>query len=385
MDAIERRRRATAEAADWVVRLETSDLPRETREQFIDWLRESSIHVAEMLRMAELHGALEQFERWTRITTDGPKEDTTVIPLSALEEKKEDLAPMMWAQARQDRPRVVGKRRKEVWRIALATTVVAVVVATVILLPGLRGQVIDRERGERREVTLADGSLVQVDPETRLRVKFAERWRRVYLEHGRVLFRVAKNPNRPFLVQADDTIVRAVGTAFAVERQRGGLIVTVAEGKVAVVRSEIPNTLFRSGKASPRASAPPGLQGKAFRQEAAMGTQAEVLLVANQQVTVDGSGATEPVRNVDSRRELAWAEGHLIFQDDTVITIVETFNRYNLVQLHVTDTTLASRPVSGVFSASDPESFVAFIQTVAPVRVLRRDDENIVISSASAR
>ncbi len=61
MDANSRRARAAAEAAEWWVRIESGELSRGEREQFVDWLRESAVHVAEMLRMAEVHGALERF------------------------------------------------------------------------------------------------------------------------------------------------------------------------------------------------------------------------------------------------------------------------------------------------------------------------------------
>ncbi|MDB6156511.1 MAG: hypothetical protein JWO04_217, partial [Gammaproteobacteria bacterium] len=63
MDASDRRKRVAAEAAEWWVVLE-GEVSRTQREQYVDWLRESAMHVAEMLRIAQVHGALEQFEQW---------------------------------------------------------------------------------------------------------------------------------------------------------------------------------------------------------------------------------------------------------------------------------------------------------------------------------
>lgn len=60
--------------------------------------------------------------------------------------------------------------------------------------------------------------------------RLVEWFRRVQLEHGRALFRVTKNAQRPFLVNADNTSVRAGGTAFGVETGRRGVVVTVASG-----------------------------------------------------------------------------------------------------------------------------------------------------------
>jgi transmembrane sensor len=86
---------------------------------------------------------------------------------------------------------------------------------------------------------------------------------------------------------------------------------------------------------------------------------------------VQSSGSAEPVRIVDSGRELAWAEGRLVFDNDTVAAVIEQFNRYNRVQLHVSDETLGRRRVSAVFNASEPESFIAFIQGATAIRVVR--------------
>ena len=68
MNKSERRKRAGEDAAGWWILLQ-GDATRTQREEYVAWLRESPVHVAEMLRMAQVHGALAQFERWTRIPT----------------------------------------------------------------------------------------------------------------------------------------------------------------------------------------------------------------------------------------------------------------------------------------------------------------------------
>jgi transmembrane sensor len=333
MDTSERRNRAVAEAADWWVQLQSNDAPRSTREQYVNWLRESPIHVAEMLRIAQVHGALKRFDRWAQIDTGSDGENDNVISLTP---------PNPGEFPRPNRKSPTFR----VWAIAASVGFIAV--ATTWFQLNARGDVIVAERGERREVALNDGSTVQVDPETQLRVKFNDRIRSIWLEHGRAVFKVAKNPNRPFEVYADDTVVRAVGTAFGVDCQNGGgVVVTVAEGKVAVIRT-MPNSL--------QPSQPDRLP---------------LALVANQQVTISKSGPAEPVHKVDSGRALAWAEGRLVFENDSVSSVVAQFNRYNHVQIHVTDAALSARPISGVFDATDPESFIAFFQSVAAVRIDR--------------
>ena len=74
MDASKRRKRAVGEAADWFTRLQAGEMKCAERKQFVEWLRESHIHVAEMLRMEQIHDALKHFQGWANIST-GPKTD----------------------------------------------------------------------------------------------------------------------------------------------------------------------------------------------------------------------------------------------------------------------------------------------------------------------
>ncbi|HVY80366.1 MAG TPA: FecR domain-containing protein [Steroidobacteraceae bacterium] len=361
MDANDRRRRAGSEAADWFSRLQAGTMERAEREQFVEWLRESHIHVAEMLRIAQINGALAHFAGWARIAT-GPKTDADdVIQLPPLGNSTSP-SPESPLQGPPPRASRVGHGLR---LFAFAATV-ALIVATALVLPQLRGQLIQTERGERRDVVLADGSQLQVDPETLLRVKYTDSARRVLLERGRALFHVAKSPDRPFTVQVGDTEVRAIGTVFGVEQRGHGVVITVAEGKVAV---------------RPPESSSPESPPNASTRGQAESRSSQLLLTANQQVTVASTVGRESIREVDSQRALAWAQGRLIFQNDDVQQALEEFNRYNRVKLSVVDSELAAKPVSGVFNAADPEAFIAFLQSVTPLIVERDGDRSITIST----
>jgi transmembrane sensor len=164
---------------------------------------------------------------------------------------------------------------------------------------------------------------------------------------------VAKDPARPFLVEVDNTLVRAVGTAFGVERKDKSIVVTVAEGKVAVVQKTPPAQPVQ-----------------------------EDLLTAGKQLTVERSGTGETVRDVDTARALAWTQGRLVFDSTPLAEVVREFNRYNHAQLRVEDADLARRPISGVFQASDLETLIAFIRAGAHVRVSEENDEEMLIAPA---
>jgi transmembrane sensor len=256
-------------------------------------------------------------------------------------------------------------------RFAWVATVAVVALVSIFSVWKWRGEGITTARAERREVVLDDGTLVQVDPQTSLRVRFDESTRRVVLTRGRAVFHVARNAEWPFIVEANDTTIRAVGTAFGVERRGGDVVVvTVAEGKVAVTGA---------GAAPARAVTAAGQ-----KDSNAASAREPVYLTADQQITVRKVQAPAPVRDVSSARELAWAEGRLVFRNDPVAKVIAEFNRYNPVQLSVSDAALAARPISGVFDATKPEAFIAFLQSAASVHVEREGTRSIVISPADS-
>lgn len=365
MDPIKRRARVSEEAAEWWVRLEADDMSRQERAHLVAWMCESPVHVAEILRIAQVHGALEKFRHWARVATEGASEDGNVVALQAA-----DGADPRLPMAPKSR---FMRGRRTLWSSAIAAGLCAIAIAAAWFVYDFGAQTIQTQRGERREVALADGSVLQVGPETRLRVKFEKSERLVVLDRGLALFRVVKDPRRPFVVHADRTAVRAVGTAFGIERSDRDVVVTVAEGTVAVSpvamstatlnAREAPETVPEKEKPIPQPSQ-------------------TLMLVAGEQIAVARTGNFGAVRRVDSGRELAWAQGRLVFENDAVAEVVREFNRYNRVQLQVTDDSLARRPISGIFDASDPESFIAFVASVAPVHVIRGDGPIITLSPA---
>jgi len=369
MDANERRARATQEATQWWNRLgieRPSEISRADREAFTQWLRESPLHVAEILRIAHVHDALERFKLWDEIEVGDASEPQNVIQLREVADGQVSSAgaPSAEGDGRRSRPRVAR------WAVAASVCFLAVMAGWFAL--GARGQVIETELAERRQVMLDDGTVVQLEPETRLRVRLEDRNRYVALEHGRALFRVAKDAQRPFWVSTDRTTVRAVGTAFGVESGERGVVVTVAEGKVAVGPSK--GRFPWRGQDSSSTSAGAG----AVMQVPA----AEIFLTAGQQLTVQSSGAAERVRAVDTTRALAWAQGQLVFENEKLADVVAEFHRYNRTQLRISDPQLATRRVSGVFEATDMETLLAFIRQGARDISVTQTEDGIVIGPA---
>jgi transmembrane sensor len=214
------------------------------------------------------------------------------------------------------------------------------------------------ERGERRELTLADGSLAQLAPNTDIVVRFQQRERLIELQHGEATFHVARNPNRPFIVRAGLTHVLAVGTVFNVERGAQDVSVEVVEGRVAVSQQPAPHFLDL-------AAAPPVTL---------------VSLGADERVSVTLAGVVSPVRRLEHAGPAASPDGELAFENETIAEVARRFNHRNSIYIDITSPQLGDRRVSGVFRADDPQSFVDFIRATSGAQVAHPDPTHVTLS-----
>lgn len=332
-NAEQSRRAATEQAAAWLVALRSGRLSASERGEFIDWLRESPVHIAEMLRVTQVDRSLEAFKGWAEIPVAEPTVDNVVRLMS-------------------EGPRLAPRRARfmTVSRAIAAGLVVAVLATGSWFALRETGTTVRTQLAERREMTLMDGSVVTVAPLSELRIRFTNDRRSIELLKGHVLFDVSPDRQRPFVVDAGTTVVRAVGTSFDVERAANEVKVTVVKGRVVVARDD-----GTSDGDLPQTSA-----------------AQRVLLAANQQVVVPSRAPMASVREVNGTAQAAWATGTLVFDDETVSEVVRRFNLHNVAQIQILDPQLADRRISGTFKASDPKSFVAFIHTTSADLTLDR-------------
>jgi transmembrane sensor len=191
-----------------------------------------------------------------------------------------------------------------------------------------RATTYDTRIGETRVVTLEDGSIVTLNTASRIRVAFTDARRTITLEEGEALFDVAKNPARPFFVEAGGTSVRAVGTSFAVKRLSDAPVeVLVREGIVEV------------------------------RQPAAAGA---VRMTANMRM-VAGNAATiaRPVEIAQTEvdRETAWRTGRIAFEGEPLAQAAAAFGRYSDTRIIIEDPAIGREEITGLFASNDPVTF----------------------------
>lgn len=195
--------------------------------------------------------------------------------------------------------------------------------------------------GEQRTVTLSDGSRVSLDANTLVKVAYSPALRLAEVVEGRAHFEVAKDKTRPMKVRAGTRTVTALGTAFTVEHEGQRVVVTLVEGRVAV--TEV---------APARGAAPPPKE------------------LAPQQQLVFAANATPLVHEaVDVERAMAWREGKLVFDDESLADAVARVNNYSRVKIVVEDAPARALKISGIFNAGDTPAFLEAVQSYFPVEV----------------
>ncbi|MDP3069214.1 MAG: FecR domain-containing protein [Opitutaceae bacterium] len=199
-----------------------------------------------------------------------------------------------------------------------------------------------RGSGYRQQV-LDDGSLVELNRGAQIIVGFTPGERRVRLTQGEALFTVAKNPARPFIVEAAGITVRAVGTAFNVRLGSSSVDVLVTEGRVQLDRPAAP-------------------------------LAAPALLSAGEQAVMPLAGpapATASLTSAEIDRVLVWQPKLLEFAATPLAEVVAEFNRRNAVQIVVADEALRALPIGASFRSDNVDGFVRLLEASFGVRVER--------------
>lgn len=266
--------------------------------------------------------------------------------------------------------------------IAAAVAVIAVVAVIGNLVSDIHGGDVYRTQpGERRLVTLADGSRVQLDSSTELRVRLSAQRRELSLTRGQARFDVAHDFRRPFSVGANGRTVVATGTAFNVDVLGDDLLVTLIEGRVVVLQNQatvLPLVVSRSSDEGPPAagSNPGGCDGSRAAERAAArrgrsGTGIE--LKAGELLVVSAGGCASIVpANVE--RATAWENGQLILENETLRSVVERVNRYSREPVVIADERVADLRISGVFRTDDVAGLVETLTLYLPIDADESDD-----------
>jgi len=203
--------------------------------------------------------------------------------------------------------------------------------------------------GGLSSVPMPDGSKVTLNTNSEIRVAVTETERRVTLDKGEAFFEVVKDPRRPFVVNAGNKQVVALGTKFSVRRDADAVRVVVTEGRVRLERSGV-------GAPAPLAQLSAGAVARAA-----------------------DAGTLVQVKPLDEAEDyVSWRSGFLIFRDTTLGEAVAEFNRYNMHKIVIEDPTVAAMHVGGSFRSTNVDAFVRLLQEGFQIHVDQRDEQIVL-------
>lgn len=346
------------EACEWFVECRSGDLTDTARCEFDRWLRRSPEYLSAYLEIAAIWNegpSLDPTHKWdaAAIAAAARGEDI-VVPLLDSSRGRTSLDVPVPVVAK---PSVHSSQ----WR--LLGVAASVIVLGLVVLIGLwlaRMPTYSTGVGEQRSVVLSDGSTLELNSRSKIKIHYSKGERAMELLEGQALFRVAKDPSRPFVVTSGETRVRAVGTQFDVYKKRSGTVVTVLEGRVAILTEE--ETTVRSSN---------GL-GANDPAQSTLGTG--ILLSRGEQATV-ARDVAHKAQLPDVEAATAWTQRQLVFESAPLDDVAEEFNRYNTRQLIIESAGLRRLRISGVFSSTDPASLIRFLRQLPGVQVLESESE----------
>ena len=310
---------ALDEAAEWVVRLRSSEAGTDEWLAFETWLNAG----------ADRRGFYDRaLVLWEELNTAAP-----------------ELKRHLGLQARVVRIADRFATRRVVPFMAAGSALAAAAAAAVFLVlpatqtPAPTPTTYVTAKGERRTVVLPDGSRIDLNGGSRIQVTYGPHTRAVTLDDAEAAFDVAHDVQRPFLISAGDHTVRVVGTQFDAERHNGRISVVVRRGVVEV---------SSAGDSTQRLTV-----GRRFRgREGVPGGM------------IDAVGAEEAA---------GWRSGRLIYRDQPLSEVVDDLNRYFPEPINVAGAAVANLKFSGVLVMDKEDAVVRRIEALLPVSAERSE------------
>jgi transmembrane sensor len=200
--------------------------------------------------------------------------------------------------------------------------------------------------GGHKVIALADGSTIELNTDTVLRVAGADR-RTVWLDKGEAYFDIKHDAAHPFVVMASDHRVTDLGTRFFIREDANRVEVALIEGRA---RLELAD-----GKTKP-----------------------EILTPGHVAVATAGLTSVSAQPSSVLTNDLGWRNGVLVFRHMTLAEAASEFNRYNVKKLVVVDPAAANAKIDGTFPANNVEAFLDAVQATLRVHVEDLGSEAVI-------
>ncbi|MDT4291646.1 FecR domain-containing protein [Methylomonas sp. MO1] len=305
------------QAVAWFIRLRADNVNNEDRTSFEHWLNLAAEHRDAFNEVCAMWG------------------DTDLLKSLSISAKVHGIAP------KHSKKRYINTRMP----LALA--------ACLILAVSLSSQMrilfkadYSSAIGERKTVLLEDGSTAMLNTDSAIAVNMKDGKRSVELFKGEVFFDVKPDPSRPFLVHADHSTTRVLGTRFFVNHRKERDEIKVLSGRVEVSDNQI--------------------------------WKDPVVLGEDEMVAVYDTKIGQP-KKLDSKLATSWINGFLAYENETLESVIDAINRYHPGMVFFRDDSLRQLKVNGRLSIRDSHDMLKVLQRTMDLKMTYVTDWVVIV------
>jgi|HubBroStandDraft_2_1064218.scaffolds.fasta_scaffold32793_2 transmembrane sensor len=203
--------------------------------------------------------------------------------------------------------------------------------------------------GGHQTIALADGSQIELNTDTVLRVRVNAGQRTATLEHGEAYFQIKHDAAHPFVVAAAGHRVTDLGTKFLVRGGPSRIEVTLVEGRARIDADDA-----------------------ALQSHSAILTPGDDFVAGPRSISVTRETARE------ESNKLSWRSGSIVFRHTALSDAAEEFNRYNRDKIIIADDAAGKLKVDGTLPTNDPEAFADIAQDILHLHVEKRGSDFVI-------
>ncbi len=198
--------------------------------------------------------------------------------------------------------------------------------------------------GERQQLTLADGSVVDLNTDSAIDVRFDAGQRLIRLVRGEILIRTGVDA-RPLRVVSAQGVMEPLGTRFSVRQFGGSTQLAVLQGRVRVTPEQAASQVVEAGE--------------------------------QRSFSADAFGPLRPASELATR----WTQGELVAENMPLGDFLQELTRYRPGRLHCDESASALR-ISGGFQLDNSDAILAALPVTLPVTVSYRTRYWVTVSKA---
>ena len=335
----------TGQAVDWFMRLQEEDCSQAEREAFEEWLSSNAKHTAAYEKTRKIWDISAQLAPTVSVPSPQHLQEQRLQELSQEHQQYSQQTPPPTASPAQP---LTATQQRTGWPAFARAACVALLILSSGGYMGWRLDSIPnsyhRYSAEQavQQITLPDGSEVELNLNTQLSYANYRHHRSVNLSEGEAYFHVSHNDAQPFIINAANGTITVTGTRFNVWKYQDNVIVAVTEGSVKVNSGEAESALTL------------GMQAR----YGAKGTHQQALTVSK----------------ADTQQTLAWRQGQLILDNLTLAQALPQINRYLPAPLVLASPAVAKLRIGGIYNTSDIQGLVEVLPSILPVDLNPQED-----------